>query len=74
MGLEGSGPVEKLTTTESDTLTMLLNGWSNIQIAAERGVSVNTVKSCVRTILRKYGCSRRGELLAAAIGVLRGRR
>jgi DNA-binding CsgD family transcriptional regulator len=60
-------PVVTLTGAEAATLALLLSGRSNAQIAAERGVSVNTVKSCVRVILRKYGCSRRAELIAASL-------
>jgi DNA-binding NarL/FixJ family response regulator len=60
---------EELTPAEAETLSMLLSGRSNAEISSERGVSVNTVKSCVRAILRKLGCSRREDLFALALGI-----
>lgn len=67
----GSGPApgvpsprEPLTSTESATLTLVLDGLSNMQIADRRGVSLNTVKSCVRSVLNKYLCNGRAQLIA----------
>jgi DNA-binding CsgD family transcriptional regulator len=61
---EQSAPVEPLTPTEQETRDMVLAGMSNIEIAARRGVTLSTVKSCVSAVLQKYGCVSRGQLIA----------
>jgi DNA-binding NarL/FixJ family response regulator len=51
-----------LTRKESETLTLMLRRYSNKDIACELCVSLATVKSHVRNILRKIGVSNRTEL------------
>lgn len=69
-----SGTSHELTPAEAETLSMVLSGYSNAEISSGRGVSVNTVRSCMRSILRKFGCSRRQDLLALALEADAGRR
>lgn len=51
-----------LTPAETETLTHVRRGLSNKQIALERGVSVNTVRSHVASLLHKSGLARRKAL------------
>lgn len=60
-------PRVALTPAEQDTLALLVQGLSNAEIAAERGVKITTVKTCVRSVLRKHGCERREELIVASL-------
>lgn len=58
-----------LTPTELQTAELLLRSLSLVEIARERGVSLNTVKSQVRSIYHKLGVGGRAEAverLAAA--------
>jgi DNA-binding NarL/FixJ family response regulator len=57
-------PRQLLTPTEDETLKLVLEGMSNSDIAVVRSVSLSTVKSCVRTVLGKYGCASRQQLIA----------
>lgn len=59
-----------LTPTEQEILERVAQGWSNKQIAAERWVTVETVKYHVSHILRKLEVSNR---TAAAVAYLEGR-
>lgn len=65
-GESGAGPrpVEPLTAREVDVLRLLLTGAGNSVIAAELVITVDTVKSHVKRILRKLGSANRGELIA----------
>jgi DNA-binding CsgD family transcriptional regulator len=56
-----------LTPAEEETLALVMQGLSNAEIAVKRGVKLTTVKSCVRSVLRKHGCQRRQELIAALL-------
>lgn len=50
-----------LTPTELETADLLLRSLSLVEIARERGVSLNTVKSQVRSIYQKLGVGGRAE-------------
>ena len=63
-GSAGAVPWELLTPIEHETLELVLDGLSNDDIASARGVSLSTVKSCVRSLLSKYRCASRRELIA----------
>lgn len=52
-----------LTTRETDILAMILSGKSNQQIANALFISLPTIKTHVANIFRKFGVSRRMELI-----------
>jgi DNA-binding CsgD family transcriptional regulator len=58
-----AGPPD-LTGRENEVLDLLLQGVTNAEIAATMFVSVETVKSHVKNILRKCGATNRSELIA----------
>jgi DNA-binding NarL/FixJ family response regulator len=51
-----------LTPTQQGVAVLLVDGLDNDQLAAELGISLNTVKSHLSTILRKYGMQNRGQV------------
>lgn len=57
---------ERLTATEVEVLRLLPDIVTLAEIAAERNVSVNTVKSQVKGIYRKLGARRRREAVETA--------
>ncbi len=59
-------PVESLTERELTILRYLQSVLSNVEIAAELSLSVNTVKTHVRNIYRKLEASRRREAVRRA--------
>jgi DNA-binding CsgD family transcriptional regulator len=59
-GRPGAG--QNLTGAERATLQLLRAGKSNAQIASERGVSVNTVRTQVSSMLSKLGLANRKAL------------
>jgi LuxR family maltose regulon positive regulatory protein len=64
----GSAPVSllALTSAEEEVLTALAAGATTTRIAAHRGVSVNTVRTQVKSLYRKLGASDRSAALARA--------
>ena len=62
--------VNALTARERSVLQHLVEGHSNKRISSDLGISTSTVKSHVRSILRKLGVRTRAEAVAAwqAIG------
>jgi DNA-binding CsgD family transcriptional regulator len=63
-------PNEDLTPRELQTLRMKANGLVSKQIAAEFGITENTVKNHMTVILRKLGAENTAH--AVAIGFRRG--
>lgn len=61
-----SGPIILLTRRERAVLAGLAAGASAVRIAADHGVSVNTVRTQVRKIYRKLDASSRTSALARA--------
>jgi LuxR family maltose regulon positive regulatory protein len=63
---------EGLSERESDVMRFLPTMLTAAEIAAELGISVNTVKAHVRAIYRKLGAERRSEAVATArdLGIL----
>ncbi len=59
----------RLTPTELATADLLLGPLSLVEIARERGVSLNTVKSQVRSIYQKLGVTGRAEAIARLAAV-----
>ncbi|MDF3305923.1 helix-turn-helix transcriptional regulator [Rhodococcus sp. T2V] len=56
--------LDPLTDRESDVVRLILTGASNSAIAEELVITVDTVKSHVKRILRKLGATNRAELIA----------
>src|SRR5690606_40685633 len=56
--------LDPLTEREADVVRLILTGASNAAIATELVITVDTVKSHVKRILRKLGVSNRAELIA----------
>lgn len=61
---EARQPVEPLTDRESEVLSAVLTGASNSVVADELVITVDTVKSHMKKILRKFGAANRAELIA----------
>ncbi len=59
-----------LSARESQILGLVVNGYSNQEIADELGIAHNTVKNHLRSILSKLGARNRAQ--AAALAVSRG--
>jgi ATP/maltotriose-dependent transcriptional regulator MalT len=62
---------EPLTEREIEVLQLLRGPWPRCEIAAELGLSLNTVKSHIRAIFRKLGVSTRHAAIARgqAVGI-----
>ena len=59
-------PKEPLTATERRVLQGLMEGKSNLQLAEQNHVSVNTVKSHLKNLYRKLGVKNRAAAVAQA--------
>ncbi|WP_271983070.1 LuxR C-terminal-related transcriptional regulator [Pseudoclavibacter terrae] len=57
---------EELSSAEIEVLRLVGRNWSNAQIAAQRFVSVHTVRAQLRSVFRKLGASDRRSAVAAA--------
>ena len=55
--------ISNLTPTEIEMIKLLLQGYKVNQIAGIRGVEASTIKTQVKGLLRKFGCSRTKEIL-----------
>lgn len=66
------GPLAQLTRRELDVLRHLVRGESNSQIAEELFVSLGTVKTHVKNVLRKLGAANRAEAAARCHALVRG--
>ena len=65
-----SSPVEEragLTRRESDVLTLMVDGLTNVEIAERLVVSLSTVKTHVSSIIAKLGASTRTDAAAIAV-------
>jgi DNA-binding NarL/FixJ family response regulator len=62
-GVEDAG----LTSRELEVLTLIATGQSNAEIAADLFVSLNTVKTYIRTAYRKIGVQRRAQCVRWAM-------
>ncbi len=58
-----------LTPAEKDLITCFLDGLKVRQIAQKRGVEASTIKSQIRTLLQKFGCSRSNEIVKIIQGL-----
>lgn len=57
---------EELSSAEVEVLRLVGRNWTNAQIAAQRFVSVHTVRAQLRSVFRKLGASDRRSAVAAA--------
>jgi DNA-binding CsgD family transcriptional regulator len=62
-----------LTPAEARVARSLASGKTMEAIAAEGGVSLNTVRTHVRGVLEKTGCERQAEVVALLTGIARPR-
>ena len=53
-----------LSSRETEVMSLILEGDSNIEISEKLFISINTVKFHMKNILKKTECSNRNELLA----------
>jgi DNA-binding NarL/FixJ family response regulator len=63
----GSAEPGHLTNRERQVLKLLLDGLSNKQIALQLGVSLHGAKRHVSSIISKYHCTNRGQVIAKAV-------
>ena len=55
--------ISQLTTAERELVRLLLEGKKIREIAAARCVEVVTVKTQIKSLLRKFGCTRTREII-----------
>lgn len=55
------GREEGLTQREAEVLALITQGWSNAQIVDRTGLSINSVKTYIRTCYRRIGVSSRAQ-------------
>lgn len=59
-----ANPLSTLTKRELEVLSSLAAGHTNKEIAAEKGVSTNTVKYHIKNLFEKLGVTNRGQAIA----------
>lgn len=57
-------PLSRLTTRERELLSVLADGWTNLQIAARTGISENTVKYHLKNLYDKLDVRNRAMAVA----------
>ncbi len=55
--------ISKITSTEREMIRFLLQGYKVHEIAEARCVEVSTIKTQIKGLLRKFGCSRTKEIV-----------
>ena len=55
--------ISRLTATEHDLIRLLLQGYKVGQIAEVRCVEASTIKTQIKSLLRKFGCTRSREIV-----------
>lgn len=55
--------ISKLTSTEREIIKLLLQGYKVNEIAGVRCVEASTIKTQIKGLLRKFGCSRTKEIV-----------
>jgi DNA-binding CsgD family transcriptional regulator len=70
----GALAVSGLSASECEVVGLVVKGFSNEQIARERGVRYRTVANQLASVYRKLGVSSRVELIAHLHGLARGRK
>ena len=64
--LEENPPVPKLSPRQTEVLTMIANGKSNKEIAAELGIRIDSVEDIANALYAKLGVSNRAEAVDVA--------
>ena len=59
-----------LTRRERETVTLLLQGLGNKEIAERLGISVNTVKAFLRSVMIKMGVCGRSRIVSKVLGLV----
>jgi DNA-binding NarL/FixJ family response regulator len=59
--------IKKLSAREQEVLKLLVEGRSNIEIAAALHLSPHTIKTHVRSIMNKFGVSERVQVAVFAL-------
>jgi DNA-binding NarL/FixJ family response regulator len=59
--------IKKLSAREQEVLKLLVEGRSNIEIAAALHLSPHTIKTHVRSIMNKFGVSDRVQVAVFAL-------
>jgi len=62
--LETQGREHGLTLRESQVLALITDGLTNLEIAEATYLSINSVKTYIRTAYRKIGVNRRAQAVA----------
>ena len=65
--MTSSSEVDQLTTRERETLALIATGKSNDEIAQEMQISLNSVKSYIRSAYRKTGVQSRSQAVLWAV-------
>jgi DNA-binding NarL/FixJ family response regulator len=66
-GTQGPSEADMLTTRERETLALIATGRSNDEIAQEMRISLNSVKSYIRSAYRKTGVQSRSQAVLWAV-------
>jgi DNA-binding CsgD family transcriptional regulator len=66
--VENLRPWDELTPREKETAALACLGYTNREMAALMVISINTVKTHIRHVLRKFKVSDRGELRQVLAG------
>lgn len=66
-GSQASSEADMLTTRERETLALIATGRSNDEIAQEMRISLNSVKSYIRSAYRKTGVQSRSQAVLWAV-------
>lgn len=67
VGLDWPGRSEGLTERESEVLALITQGRSNVEIAELTYLSINSVKSHIRSLYRKIGATKRTHAVLWAL-------
>jgi DNA-binding NarL/FixJ family response regulator len=70
----GETSLSRLTPRELELLSVLADGWTNLQIATRTGISENTVKYHLKNLYDKIGVHNRAMAVAHFIGERRSKR
>jgi DNA-binding NarL/FixJ family response regulator len=64
-------PVKELSPREAEILALIADGRSNVEIAEQLFLSINSVKTYIRTLYRKAGVTRSAQCVAWGVALQR---